>query len=478
MADIFISYKQEERPKALALAEVLERQDWTVWWDPKLRAGQRFDDVIQDALREAKCVIVLWSSLSVKSDYVKDEATYALREKKLVPVFIEEIELPFRFAGLHTTSLIGWDGSEGATTLQGLIDDITIILGPPPVNSAVEKQQHTEITPAPKSEEKNEWQPADLTTYETVRPNPATATPLPLKPRRPWGLVVIVILTTSAIGSLMLIRDNSISIPNALPNSQSSQIETNELLPGNSFQDQLPDGSMGPEMIVIPSGSFRMGDQQGNGDPDEQPVHTVNITNPFAIGRYEVSFDDYDQFTTATGLEAVNDEGWGRGRQPVINVSLKDAKDYAAWLSKQTGKHYRLPSEAEWEYAARANKQTAYWWGKEMKQGMANCDGCDTRWGGKQTAPVGSYPANPLGLFDTAGNVWEWMQDCWHESYHNAPTDGSVWLEADGGYCKLGVLRGGSWITSPPYLRSSFRSRHSIDIRTNLVGFRVVRDLE
>lgn len=231
-------------------------------------------------------------------------------------------------------------------------------------------------------------------------------------------------------------------------------------------------------IVVIPAGSFRMGDLQGEGDEDEVPVRIVRIQKPFGIGQYEVTFDEYDQFATVTKRKLPNDQGWGRGRRPVINVSWQDAVEYTKWLSEQTGKRYRLPTEAEWEYAARGGKETTYWWGKDLLKGMANCNGCGSQWDGKQTAPVGSLKPNPFGLYDTAGNVWEWVEDCYHGNYNGAPEDGSAWKETGGGYCDLRVVRGGSWGASPEFLRASFRGWIGADYRSYLIGFRLVQDIE
>jgi len=165
----------------------------------------------------------------------------------------------------------------------------------------------------------------------------------------------------------------------------------------------------------------------------------------------------------------------------VIDVSWEDAGAYARWLAERTDKKYRLPTEAEWEYAARASTTTGYWWGNEIMQNgkvWANCDTCSSEWGGKQTSPVGSFDPNPWDLYDTAGNVWEWVQDCWHGSYDGAPTEGSKpWLEENGGDCGRRVIRGGAWSYSPVYLRSAARFRLNPDGRYDFVGIRLAQDL-
>ncbi|MDM8563886.1 formylglycine-generating enzyme family protein, partial [Candidatus Marithioploca araucensis] len=220
-----------------------------------------------------------------------------------------------------------------------------------------------------------------------------------------------------------------------------------------------------PEMVTIPAGRFQMG---SNRSGDEKPVHGVSIKT-FAMSRYEITFDEYDAFAEATGREKPSDQGWGRGHRPVINVSWHDAVAYTKWLTEQMGQEYRLPTEAEWEYAARAGTETDYWWGNEIGSNRANCHGSGSQWSGKSTSPVGSFKANPFGLFDTAGNVWEWCADNWHKNYKGAPTDGTVWKGGDESYR---VLRGGSWGSLPVYCRSAFRSRSTSDDRVQFVGFR------
>ena len=214
----------------------------------------------------------------------------------------------------------------------------------------------------------------------------------------------------------------------------------NRFVAGKVFRDRLKDGSDGPEMVRIPAGTFRMGDIQGGGDSDEQPVHSVSVKR-FAMGRYEITFAEYDRFAKATGQTLPDDEGWGRGNRPVINVSWDDVTAYAEWLSEQTGQHYRLPTEAEWEYAARAGTKTKYWWGNDLGKNRAACYGCGAKWGldaKRMTAPVGSFAANPFGLYDTAGNVWEWTCSEYEDRYNGK----EMRCSNDGG---LFVLRGGSW---------------------------------
>ena len=250
------------------------------------------------------------------------------------------------------------------------------------------------------------------------------------------------------------------------------------LKPGEVIRDPLKTGGNGPEMVDIPAGKFRMGDIQGVGGKEEQPVHEVHIAQPFAMGRYEITFEEYDQFARATGRNLPQDDGWGRGRQPVIHVSWNDAVAYAGWLSQQTGRHYRLPTEAEWEYAARAGAETAYWWGNEVKQGLANCLGCGSPYDGKRTAPVGSFKPNPFGVYDTTGNVTEWVQDCWHENYKGAPVDGSAWEQKNGSECGIRALRGGHSRRATISMRSSIRFSNRANAARNLIGFRLVREIE
>lgn len=229
-----------------------------------------------------------------------------------------------------------------------------------------------------------------------------------------------------------------------------------------------------PEMVVVPVGRFVMGspDTENDRDDDEGPQHRVTIARPFAVGKYEVTFDEWDTCVAGGGCGGYRppDHGWGRGRQPVINVSWEDATAYVAWLREKTGKPYRLLSEAEWEYAARAGSTTRYWWGDDIGWDNANCRGCSSPWDGKQTAPAGSFRPNGFGLYDTAGNVWEWVEDCWREHYEEAPTDGRAWTARN---CNRRVHRGGSWGNVPGGLRSALRGWSYMNQRNGHIGFRI-----
>lgn len=239
---------------------------------------------------------------------------------------------------------------------------------------------------------------------------------------------------------------------------------------GESFRE-CTESKYCPEMVVVPAGEFMMGDET---HPEAQ--HKVTFARRFAVSNYAVTFDDWDAcFAHGDCDPRISDNGWGRGRRPVINVTWDDARRYVAWLSRMTGKHYRLLSEAEYEYAARAGTQTAYPWGPEIGKGNANCDGCGSRWGGKQTASVGSFAANRFGLHDMVGNVYTWVEDCVHSNYEGAPTDASAWIAK--GDCSRRVVRGGSWYDNPRYLRAAARHRYATGIRSSGLGFRVGRPL-
>jgi len=231
-----------------------------------------------------------------------------------------------------------------------------------------------------------------------------------------------------------------------------------------------------PMMIVVPAGEFTMGSpttETGHVD-NESPPHNVTIARPFAVSSFDVTFDSWDACVSAGSCPQIGDAGLGRGAKPVINITWTDAQRYVAWLSNATGQPYRLLTEAEWEYAARAGTTTAYPWGDDIGEGNANCNGCGGARDNRETSPVGSFKPNGFGLYDMNGNVWQWVQDCYHDNYDGAPADGSVWTNGD---CTWRVARGGSWVDRAQLSRSAARLRLSTAFRISNLGFRVGRTL-
>jgi formylglycine-generating enzyme required for sulfatase activity len=243
-----------------------------------------------------------------------------------------------------------------------------------------------------------------------------------------------------------------------------------------------------PEMVVVPPGEFMMGspnDEQGR-DSDEGPLHRVTFAKSFAVGRFSVTFDEWDACVADGGCNgyrpsdsesALQDEGWGRGLRPVINVSWDDAKAYVAWLSRKTGQAYRLLSEAEREYVTRAGTRTPYWWGSSISESQANYGIIGRHSTPRKTVPVDSFQPNPWGLYQVHGDVLEWVEDCYHDSYAGAPSTGLAWVSGD---CSRRVDRGGSWFPNRPWefrLRSAARGWAFKSDRGGVLGFRVGRTL-
>lgn len=251
--------------------------------------------------------------------------------------------------------------------------------------------------------------------------------------------------------------------------------------PGQVFRDC----EACPEMVVVPAGRFTMGSpasEKSRRRANEGPRHAVTIPRPFAVGKYEVTFEEWDACVRDGGCShEPKDGGWGRGRMPAIDVSWKHARTYVGWLSRETGKEYRLLTEAEWEYAARAGTTGPFHFGETISTDRANYNGRKVYGSGREgvyrerTVPVGSFPANGFGLHDMHGNVSEWVEDCWARDYFGAPPDGSARTSV--GNCKRRVVRGGSWIDPPHTLRSAYRRDDNAGYRYLVIGFRVARTL-
>jgi formylglycine-generating enzyme required for sulfatase activity len=419
MTDIFISYSKQDPEPTRKLAAELKQRGYTVWWDTSLLAGDNFRSVIVEQLNEAKAVIVIWTPASMNSHYVIDEANRGLAAQKLIPLRVPAVainNLPLGFGVFHTA----------------MVEDLEHVL--------------------------------NALTALGVRPTPHDA----------------IIINVSP---------NGVNKPRAI-------------VPGNGRTDWFKDHPQGPEMVVIPAGNFMMGSLESEPD-SESPQHKVMITQPFAVSRHAVTRGQFASFVSSIGYQPhggtfiLEGDNWehdpnGSWRSPgfaqddshpVVCVSWFDAKAYATWLSQQSGQTYRLPSESEWEYAARAGTTTPFWWGTSITPTQANYNGKYIYAGGgskgewrKATVPVGSFQTNPWGLFNVHGNVWEWCEDVWHDTYNGAPTDSSAWLQG-GGDAGRRIARGGSWNNNPRKLRAANRHWFNASFHGIFNGFRLVRTL-
>ena len=227
-----------------------------------------------------------------------------------------------------------------------------------------------------------------------------------------------------------------------------------------------------PVLVALPAGSFTMGNNAS--DPSEKPAHQVAIGAPFAIGKFEVTVQQWNACVDARACPKVAQPANTGANAPMRDLSWDDAQQYVKWLGAATGKPYRLPTEAEWEFAARGGSATPYWWGEQMVAGKANCKDCGPPWSADRPANVGSFGANRYGLHDTSGSVWEWVSDCWHNNYKDAPADGRSWDQPN---CRVRVIRGGSWREGTAYMVASTRFKYDASVRQSQNGFRVARSL-
>jgi formylglycine-generating enzyme required for sulfatase activity len=227
-----------------------------------------------------------------------------------------------------------------------------------------------------------------------------------------------------------------------------------------------------PVLAAIAPGAFTMG--SNSSDPSEKPPRRVTIEAPFAIGRTEVTVEQWNACVDAGACPRTSDAARAPNT-PARDVSWDDAQLYVKWLTKVSGKPYRLPTEAEWEYAARGGTTSRYAWGDDMRRGSANCKDCGDPWQADGPAPVASFPANAYGLHDMNGSVWEWVEDCWHSTYKNAPADARAWTES---FCPVHVIRGGSWRDGASYMPTTTRFKYDGSVRHSQNGFRVVRDMK
>ena len=418
-SDIFLSYASEDRERVRPLVERLEEHGWSVWWDPKIPVSKTFPRVIEEALAAASAVLVVWSKASVKSEWVDIEAAKGRQRGVLVPVRLDEVDLPLEFSRMQTADLTEWDGSSSHSELQATFSALEAILSA----SIPTEISKPEVRKAPHH-------------------------------RLPW------------------FRRRSLQVAGALV--ALGAVAVWSIPQFSSSLDPIRDCPECPLMVLIRGDTFSMGSPEGDtlARDNEHPARILTVPD-FWMGVYEVTFGEWTAFRAADPDAA---EGCGLADDhPVTCVSWNQAQAYTAWLGRETRRPFRLPTEAEWEYAARGGTTTPWFWGDDegdrcrYANSVDNC-GDDTYDG---TSPVGSFQANLLGLHDTAGNVWEWVEDCWHDDYGGAPDDGSAWTER----CSSGsrrVLRGGSFDDNPRLLRAASRLVGPPGARRGPIGFRVV----
>ena len=562
MPDIFLSYNREDQAKAKLIATALASEGFDVWWDTVLRAGQTYDEVTERQLHESRAVVVLWSSRSVKSKWVRAEATLGDRKSALIPVMIEPCDRPIMFELIQTADLIGWEGDTGNSNWKSFIADVREHVQ----RTSLQAKSASAPDPTPASPERTEksapaetieaafWMsiqdgddPEEFESYlerypdghfaalarkrvagltaakvaaATAAAAPAAPEPMraaaavqpaprpqipPTAPRSdpfqrnaapqarksgsPLPLVIGAVVAVAVIGAAVAVVPGMMNsgappepvqqastpfepalAPVAAPEpaipAETASVSVEEVVepPPPIVSKVFRDCDECPEMMRLEAGAFTMGSAASEAGHRawEGPQRQVTIA-PMAVSMREVSLSEWDACVAAGGCSnyTPTDKGWGRGARPAIMVSWNDAQAYAKWLSGKTGKAYRLPTEAEWEYAARGGTLTAYWWGDRFEA---------SRVPRGKTEETGFGDANGFGLFNVSGNVAEWVQDCYVNTFANAPVDGSAVSTSN---CQR-VIRGGSWKSDAADLRLANRSRLSATTRDSAIGFRVV----
>lgn len=476
--ELFISYKSERRRAAEHLAETLRRHGYSVWFDYQLVKGRDFGYQIDRRIRGAKALIVLWCTMSVRSEWVREEVDLAKHLDILVPTKIEACDLPVGHRLKDYINLSEWDGSPRSHQLDALFDAIAQKVGREPQANYRALQEYEATwrrfgAPSLKAFALE----ASLESSVGARPLPEPAERM----RTEWRIMVAA------------------KIVHGAPDGW--------LKPGAGNSEWFKDHEYGPEMVVVPAGEFMMGSPADEPEREnwqtgtESPLHKVTISRPFAVGRFAISRGQFAAFVKAKnynmgpGAHVWNGEAWTWDTKaswrepgfpqddshPVMCVSWEDATAYAAWLAELTNKSYRLLSEAEWEYVARAGTSGPFWWGSSISTSQANYNGNQTYGGGAVgayragTVPVSSFAPNPWGLYNVHGNSWEDCNDVWHDNYVDAPHDGSPWIRE--GDPTRRVTRGGSWDIGPVALRSAFRNGVRADNRGNDRGFRLARSV-
>jgi formylglycine-generating enzyme required for sulfatase activity len=487
--DVFISYAHQDKATADAACAKLETDGIRCWIAPRdVPPGAEWAGAIIDAIDHCRAMVLIFSSSTNGSKQIHREVQRAFdREVPVVPFRIENVtpekSLAYYMGPVHWLDAL-------TSPLEQHLKKLAVSVKPfAQLNAFGDKKSEAPEPRGPEGLRRTENDPLR-------RPEPRKLWHPSRRPLLIAGALGIILV--GSIGVWLdtswrpvsrqppLVRPSPTPTP-VPPQSQSVQpsaapVQLSNIGPLSPereralrAKDSFKECDNCPEMMVMPAGSFIMGspDTEQGRYSNESPQRKVTIATQFAAGRFAVTFDEWDACVADGGCDGYRpaDQGWGRGRRPVVNVSWDDTKTYLAWLSRKTGKSYGLLSEAEFEYAARADTTTAYYWGAEIGVGNANCKGCGGQWNHGPTAPVGSFAANAFGIYDMAGNVWEWVEDCRHDNYNGAPTDGSAWTA---GNCTR-VFRGGSWMYEPRFLRSAYRGGDSSGYRYSDLGFRVGR---
>ncbi len=532
MTDIFISYSRNDREQVRHIAGALEAEGFNVWWDPDIPPGESFSNVIDRQLKEAACILVVWSTSSIGSNWVQEEADDGMTRNTLVPVMIDDIDLPRGFKRLQTADLRGWQGDTGDANWQLIIAQVKKLVAAKSATQAAERQAEARSrgaakrasAPPPRAAaaqrqdakkggfslmpvilglsvlgaaaigyffyaKSQEGAPLAVAAgpAATSAPSDDADAPAPDEPAPAENVELAAAIggagpdtvdaATDEIGEAPQL-DDATDVQAAAPVADA--VETPSAYAAG---DSLRDCDECPELIVIASGAFAMGapDGERSREASETPQVDVAIAAPFAMGAYEVTFDEWRACVDDGGCSAYEPPamGWGEGRRPVVNVSFDDAQQYADWLSQKTGETYRLPSESEWEYAARAGSSDPFSFGANLSTSQANYNGtypyADAPAGRyrSKTTEVGSFRANAFGLYDMHGNVWELVADCWRPNHNSAPADGTP----VGGACSSRVLKGGAWNAGGWRLRAAHRKEVGDADRDYDTGFRLVREL-
>lgn len=543
MSDVFISYSRNDREQVRHIASALEAEGLKVWWDPEIPPGESFANVIDRQLKDSACIVVCWSKSSVNSNWVQEEADDGLMRHTLIPVMLDDVELPRGFKRLQTADLRGWSGDTSDANWQLIIAQVKKLVAAKKAAQAAERQAEARTPPRPAQskdpvrsvgaardprQQKTKSSPllpiilglfvigvaafgyffyakgkeGDAQTA-AIPSESAPVTPAPSELRETANI------EDDAVEEVSEIVDETTDVADVLPENEAVEIvevaneeasenetateesdlaaapetvDTDETALAYQAGDAFRDCESCPQMVVVDAGAFKMGSpaSERSRDDSEGPQVDVSISAAFAIGAYEITHDEWKACVEAGGCDGHQPSamGWGAGRRPVVNVSFEDARRFADWLSAETGETYRLPTEAEWEYAARAGSAEAFSFGSVISTDRANFNGnypygADAGAYRAKTVEVGSFEPNQFGLYDMHGNAWEWVADCWAPNHLNIPADGG----ARTGACSSRVIKGGAWNSGGWRLRAAHRKAAQGAARDFDTGFRLVREL-